>query len=222
MILYRYLNTEYSLQLLQTEKWKVSRLLELNDPADCRPTLTGAPDQQNDEANEVFAQDYLSALHENIGIVSFSERVSDPVLWSHYADAHRGLAIGFDFILPHPQFQKVTYHDERPTINYEEAERLKPGGEPTGEFVMKIITNGFSQKAKTWEYEEEYRKFVYLNRCEMIGPHYFETAPMPSHIVLGIRCKITESDVKRVCFRHGRRGRLLQVTRGRSTTKDTF
>jgi hypothetical protein len=160
--------------------------------------LTGAPCQQDDEAQERFTRKYLSDFHQNIGMISFSSQISDPVLWSHYADSHRGIAIGFEVPNTSPQIQQVKYSNDRPAIDFEEAEKLRINGLPTDEFVMKIITEGFSQKAKSWEYEQEYRKFVYLNRCKMVGSHYFEEKISPSYVVLGFRCTITEEDIKRL------------------------
>jgi hypothetical protein len=45
-MVYRYLNEQYGLEALQNREVKVGRLLELNDPADCRPILTGARKQE--------------------------------------------------------------------------------------------------------------------------------------------------------------------------------
>jgi len=58
MMLYRYLSEEFALQVLQTREWKVGRLLELNDPADCQPTLIGAPKQPNEAADAEYARNY--------------------------------------------------------------------------------------------------------------------------------------------------------------------
>ncbi|MCG6859038.1 MAG: DUF2971 domain-containing protein [Salaquimonas sp.] len=45
------------------------------------------------------------------GLISFSETWNEPLLWSHYADCHRGVALGFD-LMPKVAF-KVNYVDKR-------------------------------------------------------------------------------------------------------------
>jgi hypothetical protein len=99
MMLYRYLSEEFALQVLQTREWKVGRLLELNDPADCQPTLIDAPKQPNEAADAEYARNYLRKVYEDVGVICLSAAISDPVIWSHYADGHRGIALGLDFHL---------------------------------------------------------------------------------------------------------------------------
>src|SRR5580692_11461069 len=125
MIVYRYLNEQFALQALQTRQLKVGRLGELNDPADCQPTLSGAPAQPNDEAREAFEKRYLSEIYNDIGVVCFSSVVSDPVVWSHYADAHHGMAIGYDFHESGAKLFKVVYDERRVSLNYEETEAIR-------------------------------------------------------------------------------------------------
>jgi hypothetical protein len=82
-MVYRYLNEQFGLLALQQQKWKVGRLLELNDPLDCQPTL-----KRSDGGKHIFVGDdpYFAKIYDTLGIICYSAPINDPVIWSHYAD----------------------------------------------------------------------------------------------------------------------------------------
>jgi hypothetical protein len=196
MIVFRYLNEQYGLLALQQTKWKIGRLLELNDPLDCQPTL-----HRNGGADEVAIGDdpYFRELFDTVGIICYSSKIHDPVIWSHYADCHRGIAFGFEYSQADGLFD-VRYPDDdaRARIDYDELQRIKK--DDTEVALLQVICDGFTQKAKSWAYKCEYRQFLFLNGCEMIGPNYFRGMPLPHlrKIVLGVKSRITESDIRRI------------------------
>jgi hypothetical protein len=195
-MVYRYLNEQFGLQALQQQKWKIGRLLELNDPLDCQPTLrrSGVTEHMS-----VGSDPYFANIYDSLGIICYSECINDPVIWSHYADSHRGMAFGFEFG-PDEGLFPVHYpeDDSRAVLDYDVLEALKKDREDDA--LLKVISHGFTQKAKSWAYECEYRHFIFLHGCTMIGPHYFRDMPMPRlrRIVLGVKCRVTESDIRRI------------------------
>lgn len=217
MLVFRYLNEEFSLRVIQERRLKVGRLGELNDPADCLPTFTNAPPQPDDEAREAFERRYFSEIYGDIGIVCFSATVTDPVIWSHYADAHRGMAVGYDFDGTGAKLIKVEYDDGRPSLDYAamEASR-KADPSRSGKYIENVVTNGFSKKALSWKYEQEHRLFVNLAHCEMIGPHYFLSGMCPNYVVLGLKCRISESDIFRIVRDGSLHGRVTKAKLNRS------
>jgi hypothetical protein len=204
MRVYRYLNEEFALDAIQENRLKMGRLFELNDPADCNPVLVGGPDQKSDEANEIFAKKYFEELPFDVGVLCFSETVSDPVIWSHYADSHKGIAVGYDI----PEFgsvvnlTKVEYKEERPVIDYADAESMRTGLDPFA-FMHKVVHHGFRHKAPSWGYEKEHRIFLALDSglIKMHGAHYFLHNMRPDVVVLGLRCRLTVKDIRRA-LRH--------------------
>jgi hypothetical protein len=195
MLVYRYFNEQFGLLALQQRKRKIGRLLELNDPLDCQPTLF----RSNQDEDLLIEDDpFLSEIYNMIGILCYSTSIEDPVIWSHYADCHRGMALGFD--LPENELLKVRYpeDDARARLNQEELEQLR--SENLQKALLDTVAKGFSKKARGWAYECEYRQFISLDHCEMIGPHYFRGMPLPhlKHIVLGVRSRITLTDVVRI------------------------
>jgi hypothetical protein len=201
MRVYRYLSAEHALLALQTKKWKLGRLRDLNDPFDCQPLLENAPDQGSPQANGAFARDYLRALHLDTGLLSYSARIDDPVIWSHYADSHRGIALGFEYG-ERDGLMKVDYSEQRARIDYLRVEELRT--KDANRAILDVISKGFTVKAPSWKYEHEYRHFLNLwaSGCEMEGPHYFRPVPQLALrvVILGARCSVEVEDVRRLVY----------------------
>ena len=81
-------------------------------------------------------------------------------MWSHYANSHKGVVIGFDSKLLNGKLFRVKYHSERIDIPLEDANKPES------------ICNLISQKALDWKYEDEYRTVVLLDRCNKISDSY--------------------------------------------------
>lgn len=189
---FRYLKAEYALQALQQEKWKVGRFAELNDPLDCKPVLTHSNGVASDQAHpffERFANEY--------GIICISEVINDPVVWSHYAESHRGIALGFEF--PPHELHEVTYDlecNQRASVHLEHLYEV----EKKEASLVDVISLGYARKARSWAYEKEFRYFLPLNTCLMSGVHYFLRLPLEhlKFVVLGVRCQVNASDIYRI------------------------
>ena len=99
----------------------------------------------------------LRYVNNNFGICSFSTRNDSILMWSHYADNHRGFCVGLDTDPLESVFQKVTISGpvlELHPVNYEIKFPFLDGLlDENGEaFRKKLIT-----KSKEWEYENEWR-----------------------------------------------------------------
>lgn len=83
-----------------------------------------------------------------LGILSLSARPRHILLWSHYADAHKGVCLRFRTDLPEDPFcdaRKVDYTKTFPTVNM-----VRGDGE-------QIIRGLLLTKAIPWRYEAEWR-----------------------------------------------------------------
>jgi hypothetical protein len=149
MMVFRYLKEKHALEALQTGRLKVGRLTELNDPADCQPTLEGAPEQGSEAGNEQFRRDYLAGLFRDYGVVCYSEQktTTDAVVWSHYADGHRGIALGYNFVAARRpgRLFRVVYSERRPALNYAQAQAARQGSDGSRAFIDKVIRHGFTR-----------------------------------------------------------------------------
>jgi hypothetical protein len=197
-MVYRYFNLTHGLEALQTEVWKIGRLDELNDIFDCRPNMVnhtvqpGTPTFTDDE--------YLKSLSGILGLLCYSATINDPVIWSHYADKHQGIALGFEFgdletELPY----EVRYSKNRPVLDFAKIGTFPEDRDPV-KAKKRLIDAGFTSKHPSWAYEREYRHFVPLDVCQMKGRHYFKSIPWGQlrEVVLGAKCTVTMQDVDRI------------------------
>lgn len=119
----------------------------------------------------------LDAIQKGFFIQSFSENNSSTIMWSHYADRHKGICIEYDFKSYHfklPLFP-VSYSHERYIIK--DFERKSP------EEINKALYLISLQKAMGWAYEEEWRLITFLVGIE--NQHAFTPAPKITAIYLG-------------------------------------
>lgn len=100
-----------------------------------------------------FAEQTFRNTVGRIGIACFSEREDDVLMWSHYADCHRGICVRFD-TTRWPMagsltlLLKVAYSDDRPVLNFPS----RPGTDRTEELFDVLTT-----KALFWSAEHEWR-----------------------------------------------------------------
>lgn len=157
MRVYHYVNAQYGLQNLRMRRLKVARLHALNDPFELDAFTVDDPEERR---ALVTLKNTLDRIN---GLLCFSERTDNPVQWSHYADRHRGLCLGFD--VPDMVLAKVNYLPRRIKV------KLKSLlGSPEAEAVVK---NYLATKFKHWEYEKERRRWVRLENCKQDGDHHF-------------------------------------------------
>jgi hypothetical protein len=105
-----------------------------------------------------------------VGIFSLSECAANDLMWAHYAEDHRGIAIGFKrspgSMLADPlKTLKVVYSNQKPKFSdifrNSLAFSATPSGGISGASVLRfddpIFIHAVSTKPKSWEYEKEWR-----------------------------------------------------------------
>lgn len=133
MKVYHLLNEEYGLKDLREKRLKISTILELNDPFEFLPISLSDKD---DRRSIGIAR---KIMDKHLGLICFSRTWDNPVLWSHYADKHKGFALGFEVL--EKDVREVTYVKKR----------LKASD--VGKKVKTLLTHKYSD----WEYENEVR-----------------------------------------------------------------
>ena len=113
-------------------------------------------------------QSHLNKAIEGTGFHSFTTKNRDLLMWSHYADGHRGVCMVFStahdidtFISALP----VSYQQSLPVIEYSQ------------NIGKDLVKKAFLTKAKPWKYEEERRifcpnlakKFLRFNPAALVG-----------------------------------------------------
>ena len=89
-------------------------------------------------------------IRQQVGLFCVSAKCDDILMWSHYADSHRGICLEFDGMSRLMALaQRVTYSEERVPINpYQDSE-------------MAMVDKAILTKSMHWSYEEEWRLIRY-------------------------------------------------------------
>ena len=114
-----------------------------------------------------FKATYHASVTDKIGLLCLSEVPDDLLMWSHYADAHRGVCLVFDWQSPFfAVAQAVTYQQKRPCIN------------PIFQSHHEMVDRALLTKSTHWEYEREWRVFQYRQG--------FGQYPFPCEALVGV------------------------------------
>jgi len=89
----------------------------------------------------------------NAGITCFCRAKTNPLLWSHYANAHKGFAIGWD--MSHAFFGRIAGmgHSLIHDVLYEDVPPDPKSFGDGGSYLMAALTT----KSTAWAYEQEVR-----------------------------------------------------------------
>jgi hypothetical protein len=109
---------------------------------------------EDDNHLEEVQKLYVGSIEEHYGILSLAKSPINYLMWSHYADSHKGFSIGFDTSqIVHScegLIRKVAYQDNLPYLHFLDEE------EKANDFHSLICT-----KSAAWKYEDEYRVTKY-------------------------------------------------------------
>ncbi|WP_421345656.1 DUF2971 domain-containing protein [Aeromonas veronii] len=117
---------------------------------------------------EQFIRHQIAESVNNFGIVSLSETHSNLLMWSHYADEHRGICIGYqkDFLtkLPKKITDEHNIANYKPIkVNYNNKRPLYFKDEQNKSNEIKVNTlRQLTSKGDDWIYEKEHRCIVPL------------------------------------------------------------
>jgi len=183
MLLYHFTSAKWALDTIRRQRIKVSRFNDLNDPFE----LYGAA--LPNKLMRVKFRDWKNHLSDRYGLICFSKSWHNPLLWSHYADRHRGVALVFD--VPDDKCSEVSYHPERLVIDFET--KLSTTGLDEKD-VNALLTTKFEH----WKYEEEVRLFADVDNCIVENDLWFAEFNQDlslKGIVHGPLCQISEKEI---------------------------
>lgn len=170
---YKFTNVERAIEIIKNRQLWFSRPENFNDPFDCNINLIDfEPTEKqielviNDKvkrnrktrreeikknkrnAYRIINQfsEQSNEMFQNSGICCFSEKHENILLWSHYAQNHKGICLGFSKKITEiaSMTGKVKYAD-----HYKKAPFFKMNGEAVYHLIF--------TKSKDWSYEQEIR-----------------------------------------------------------------
>jgi hypothetical protein len=156
---YHFVADNYALDNLRHRRLKIARIDELNDPFELWSIA------QSDPQVRRALQNTKNNLAGRFGMLCLSLSWHNPLLWSHYANRHRGVALGFD--ISEEKLKKVCYVEKRPVLK-----RVN----------IEAVNTMLFTKYVDWKYENEVRIFTALNNPDPGSHLYF--APFSEDLVL--------------------------------------
>lgn len=149
-----------------------SRPSQFNDPHDCNLTIDGLSDSERSEIDSEL---------DRTGIFCLSEVNNDTLMWSHYADSHRGVCIEYatsDDLLFGCELIRVRYATKYPALSSSDT--------PDRKYIRKYL----STKSNRWKHEREWRIIHHDPGLKDIPPE--NEANDLAAVILG--CKISNED----------------------------
>jgi hypothetical protein len=184
MRVYHFTNFAFGISNIALRRLKISRLNDLNDPFEFLSA------DLLDSRHRTALINFKNELHEKTGMICFSSSWRNPLLWGHYADHHRGMALGFEipdhFLFP---------------VNYT-SERFKVQFDPMKNAVLNadgVVEGLLSTKFRDWKYEQEHRWFIPLSgkipEAGLYFEHFSENLKL-CEVVLGLKSELDPARFK--------------------------
>jgi hypothetical protein len=140
----------------------VGQLSSFNDPFEWRLGFAGVATPEEREVADGLREKHQPWVESWMGVLCFSESVSDPVLWSLYADKHRGVAFEIKHAWKEDHLQKIRYSNERPVLNFKDLRKHRDLAERE-QYLKGLLRRLMNQKSLGFAFEREYRLSIDLN-----------------------------------------------------------
>lgn len=225
-----------SLNVIKEGTIKFTCPLDFNDPFDCQPVayidkdvtkkdyfklidkhLEHLPSKEkNQERNRIYdlvrnsimsGEQHQSVLRKT-GVLSLSRVCNDILMWSHYAEHHKGFVVGFE----HKDFDKLTFEDESPCVFPQKV--IYDTNRPIFDFsnghkIMECLLI----KSPQWEYEQEERAFALKQGP---GIHKYDRQNLLHCVIAGakiepVNLSLLEDAVKKASDELGREIKFKQA-----------
>lgn len=172
-----------------------SKIDSFNDPFEANPVVIGQTDETIEinasasantdwsrlalpifkrlEGQKLSARAIIAEFRKSLSMVSFSRRINSGLLWGHYTNGYRGIALHFaptndkDSPFQQGSFHWVDYEKQRPYLSFD---RLRyyfnrklshPAGAFTphalGAIELQFMSALLTWKSEEWSYEQEAR-----------------------------------------------------------------
>jgi len=151
LCLYYFTCQKFGIQSITNKRIKISRITDLNDPFEFLGLAL------HDKASRRALRITKKEMSEKTGMICMSKSWTNPLMWTHYADNHRGVCLGFD--VSEDFFDPVIYRNNRLTLDDLGITNI---ADLTSEHMKEIVLCKFD----AWQYESEYRAHVEIDETD--------------------------------------------------------
>jgi hypothetical protein len=191
--LYRLLPDEAALKTIETRCFRVSRIADQKDCFEWQFGFEGYP-PESEESIQKRLDDLVKLAGETMGILCFSKEIKDPILWSHFADGHKGIAFEVNLGI------NPNLVSNRQEVDYDKPRIVLPYRPMTEQELLKRIENYYKQKSKSWRYEQECRLIIDQAACIPSGGRFYWKIPagFVTRVIIGFRSSVSMQYLRRV------------------------
>jgi hypothetical protein len=202
--LYKHLSFDpdlYVLNLFRRLQLKFTHPDSFNDPYDCMASIEFDDVPQSNQ--EALQKHFSKIIKSNLSVTCFNNNPLNMLMWSHYAQSHKGFLV--EFKIPHPtiewvhdafNIQAIKYQDEFPKLSLS---MLNPSNLFHDGRALEFVTNQYLVKSKDWEYENEFRVLAhdydpnnFSSLLKVIPPEYI------SSVILGAKLQDEHPNKKKL------------------------
>jgi len=183
MRVYHFTDGQYGLENIRRRRLKIATIEDLNDPFEMLGISLPVPAQRRQFFN------FRSQMAGQFGVVSFSKAWNDPVQWSHYADKHRGMCLGFD--IPDKYLITVLYKSK--PYHSSVLDNVRSDDVNGEQLILDLIRT----KYRHWAYEQEVRLISELNEADASGLYFVDFSEKVTlrEVIVGHRANVSRHDV---------------------------
>ena len=175
---YYFTSVDYGLGGIALRRLKVARFSDANDPFE----LLGVRLRDKRVRKEV--NDFKKQCNKTTGLLCFSQDWTKPILWSYYAEKHKGVCLGFD--VKSDLVKNVIYEQDRAMVDFDKTDDSFVVDDTLRERLL--LT-----KSIHWEPEDEVRIIVDLSKAKRDGQLYFrsfDSDMVLTRVILGPNCAL--------------------------------
>lgn len=183
-IIYKYVPiNKFTIGLIIKQKQWVSDPKKFNDPFEFvkRPIsrLLIGEGLKLLSKEEIQLQLQMEKEINGFGVACFSKTCDNILLWSHYADNHEGICLGFEINDGQENFYDVVYQNHIEVFNHKDCQVTYK------ENAIKLMTT----KGSDWQYEQEIRQIFPKKSFETDYPGKL------TEVIFGCKCLNTDVDL---------------------------
>jgi hypothetical protein len=186
MRLYKFCPSKFGMENLKKRRLKISIFDKLNDPFELNPYRIESREDR------LLWEKAMRDTANGKGLICFSDRWSNPVIWSHYAENHTGMCLGFDVC--DTDCFKVAYKSKKT--------KLPPISTIVKDRNTAFIEEALLTKYSHWRYEHEWRMFLSIGTPPDSNGNYFEPFGEKiklREVIVGHSCEINIDELRALC-----------------------
>ncbi len=160
-------------------------------------------DAKRKEEYKYLIKKTMNDIRNKTLVYCFCKQNKSILMWSHYANAHKGACIEFEIPLDEKDLVEVIYDDKKTKFDIVTVtsmilalEFLKKEFDSSNQKFNLEIMKPYYTKSKEWSYEQEFRYIFHKNGTKRVfveKGHYYTKCPKIVSITFG--CRIDRNDL---------------------------